>query len=152
MLSLLLVAHLAAAAPPAKSRAPVGLSAYGGLAPGFPRAGLLAALAEFDQPFVSLLADFGRLYAADNLTMFVGEFDAARARPVNPRHAAALAGFAADFCETAGATGSTATLQLFVLNGPGQRGARSRGRRRHSHAAPHLSVVILTITYIAWGV
>lgn len=107
----------------AKSVMPVGISAYGALAPNFPTMGLMDFLREFDQPFVSVLADFGRLYAASNRTMFVGGYSQDAPRAVNPQHTKALKEFVAKFCGTTNAS-STRTLQIFVLNGPGQRSSR----------------------------
>jgi hypothetical protein len=100
-------------------------------------------LQEFDQPFVSVLADFGRLYTASNRTMFVGSYSSGRPRPVNQKHTEALTAFVSQFC-TATSQASTRTLQLFVLNGPGQRSLRPLDEIAYPWLAPKFNQHVTT--------
>lgn len=127
----------------AKSSAPVGISAYAALDPTFPALGLMEFLHEFDQPFVSVLADFGRLYTASNLTMFVGSYSSGGPRAVNPQHTNALKAFVSQFCAATNRS-STRTLQLFVLNGPGQRSSRPLNQISYPWSAPEFNQHVTT--------
>jgi hypothetical protein len=100
-------------------------------------------LREFDQPFVSVLADFGRLYAASNRTMFVGRYSSGGPRPVNPQHTEALTAFVSQFCAATNLS-STRTLQVFVLNGPGQRSSRPLDEIAYPWAAPDFNKHVTT--------
>jgi hypothetical protein len=106
------------------STAPLGVAAYAGLASNFPLAQFMGSVASrMQRPYTSLLLDFHRMLVWDNATMFtdgpVGE------RTANPRHLAALARFADAYLDATAATrADSASLLIFVLNGPDGRGER----------------------------
>ncbi len=108
--------------------APAGLSAFAALAPHFPRAGLLQVLAGLARPFTAVLLDFGPVYEPTGVGMFGP--GAAGARPANPAHLAALADFLQAYVDATPAAVSR-HLQLYLLNGPGQR------RQGYVRAYPH---------------
>ncbi len=107
---------------------PVGVSAFAGLAPHFPRADLLRILAGLSRPFTAVLLDFGPVYGPTGVAMY-GE-GAVGDRQPNPRHLEAVAGFLEAYA--AATPGAEARhLQLFLLNGPGHR------RQGYPRAYPH---------------
>ncbi len=100
--------------------APLGVSAFAGLSPEFPRAGLFEILAALDRPFTSLLLDFAPVYEAHGLRMYGP--GARGQRPVNAAQLDALAGFIEAYAEATPEARSR-HLQIYLFNGPGIRRA-----------------------------
>jgi len=107
---------------------PAGVSAFAALAPHFPREGLLRILAGLARPFTTILLDFGPVYDPTGVGMF-GAGDVGARQP-NAAHLAALAGFVQAYADATPAA-IERHVQLFLLNGPGQR------RQGYARAYPH---------------
>jgi len=106
--------------PRVRHAVPLGVSAFAGLAPDFPRAGLFEILAALERPFTAVLLDFAPVYGRHGLAMYgVGQVGR---RPVEPAHLEAVTAFLEAYV-AATPDAARRHLQLYLFNGPGMRRA-----------------------------
>ncbi len=98
--------------------APLGVSAFAGLSPDFPRDGLLEVLGALHHPFTAVLLDFAPVYAEHGRRLYAA--GAVGNREVNAAAMRALDEFVAAYVAETPEARSRA-LQIYVFNGPGIR-------------------------------